>query len=372
MSPRARLQSDHERGSGMIAVFVLVLICGALAAGVLLPSMARHREAQAHLQSIRAFHLAESGVDWAISRLRQSGGVVPGGGPETMNPQGQGSFTVTYTAGNANGVDDDGDAFIDEGDEADYVTVRSVGTSGGESRGVETLLRAAVVTPTYQSSVLINVDVPVFDSNSNALIVDGREHDVDGVVDATAPMLPGVASPAPAADLEAQINRPENFLGAGGTPSVAQVPGMDLDALVAQTTAAATMVVEPGTHSNVSWGTATPTGIEIVYCHGDLHLTGDGEGAGYLIVDGDLVITGGFTWRGVVLVRGAARMSGGGSGKRIIGALVVGEEIEAIESSTTVSLQGTVDLLYSTPAVTLANRRIAVMSVLGWYEVPVP
>ncbi len=356
----------------MIAVAILVLICGALAAGVLLPSMARHREAQAHLQSVRAFHLSESGIDWALSQLRQSGGIIPAGGTETMSPQGQGSFTITYTAGNANGINDDGDAFTDEADEADYVTVRSVGTSGGQTRAIETLLRASVVTPTYQASVLINVDAPVFDSNSNALIVDGREHDVNGVVDLTAPMLPAIASAAPAADLVAQINRPLNFIGAGGTPSVAQVAPMDLDALVAQTTSAATIVVAHGTHSNVSWGTPTTAGVEIVYCDGDLHLSGNGSGAGYLVVDGDLVITGGFTWTGVVLVRGAARMSGGGSTKRIIGAMVVGEEVEAVESTTNVTLQGTVDMLYSTTATDLANARIAVMSVLGWYEVPAP
>lgn len=374
-----RDRTNSEQGSGMIAVIVLVVICAGMAGAVLLPSMARHREAQAHLQRQRALYLAEAGVDWAIATLRDSGGVIPGGTSITQNPQGQGSFTLTYNAGTSNGTDDDGDGITDEADESSWVTLLSVGTSGNESRAIEVLARAAVVTPEFTTSVLINVDAPIFESNSNALYVDGREHDIDGNVDTTTPAKPAMGSPAPAADLESQINRPGQFVGLGGSPSVAQLPAIDLHALVEQTKSAATRIVQPGTHSSVAWGTPTAAGTQIVYCDGDLHLSGNGGGAGYLVVDGDLIISGGFVWQGVVLVRGTSRMTGGGSGKRIIGAMVVGEEIETVggegirgPSSTVVQLRGTVDMLFSNAAITAANRRISVMSIMSWSEVPTP
>ncbi len=376
LDPNKYSKHRDERGSGMIAVFVLVITCVAIAASVLLPAMSRHREAQAHLQGQRAFYLAEAGVDWAISELRSTNGVIPGNTTETQSPQGQGSFTLTYTSGDANGIDDDGDNVTDESDEDEYTTLLSVGTSGDESRAVSVLMRTAITAPEFTSSILINVDAPVFESNSNSIYVDGREHDIDGVLDPTGVVRPAIGSPAPVQDLIDQISRPHLFVGSGGTPSAEQLPAIDLQALVEQTKAAATMVVQSGTHSGVDWGTATMAGVELVYCDGDLHLSGNGSGAGYLVVDGDLIISGGFTWHGVVLVRGKSRMTGGGSGKRIIGAMVVGEEIEAVggggATTQTVQLRGTVDLLFSSEAIRIASARVSIVSIQGWYEVPVP
>ena len=380
MTHPAMVCRRSERGSGTIALIVLVIICAAVSAAVLLPSLARQRAAEAHLSSSRAFLAAESGIDWAMVTLRKSGGIIPAAGSESQSLPGGGTFTVTYAAGTANGADDDGDTFVDEADESSYVELTSVGRSSTEARAIRLLVRAAVQAPQIESSLLINVDSPILVCNSRALLVDGREHFLDGSLNPSLPARPAVASPAPVDVLVSQICRPESFVGQGGSPSVGTHRPLDLNALVEDSKAAATRIAAPGTHSGITWGEPVTGGYEIVYCRGDLHLSGNGVGAGYLVVDGDLVISGSFTWHGVILVRGVARMSGGGHTKRVIGALVAGEEVETVsdgtsrddETSTTVTLRGTVDLLYSSEAIERASERVRTMSIECWFEVPVP
>ena len=90
------------------------------------------------------------------------------------------------------------------------------------------------------------------------------------------------------------------------------------------------------------------------------------------VVDGDLRISGNFSWVGIVIVRGRATMVGGGSEKRVIGTLVVGEEVNSEFSSTSVSVSGTVDLLYSSDAIALASNALRIPIVAAWREVANP
>jgi hypothetical protein len=91
-----------------------------------------------------------------------------------------------------------------------------------------------------------------------------------------------------------------------------------------------------------------------------------------LVIDGDLMISGSFEWVGIVIVRGRVNMVGGGGLKRIIGALVVGEEATATTSTTSVDITGTVDLYYSSSAITLAAESFAIMALMSWREVANP
>jgi len=371
-----RHRGRTERGSAILGLLVIVVICGALAMAVLVPAIGQQREARAMIERERAFQLAEAGIDWGIAEIRKSNGAVPATPTVTDTPGNgtSGQFTLTYTAGDTNGRDDDGDAVVDNADEADIVQLVATGSANGFQRTIRVMLRKSVVTPTIETAVQFNVENPILDLNGNAFLISGYEHLLDGTEDLTRPAHAAISAPAVAADLADQIpaNRADQVIGLGGTPSVAHVDAIDLDTLIEQAKAAATHNLAPGTHSALSLGTPTPGGVVVAVCEGDLHLTGQSEGYGVLVVDGDLHASGQLLWTGIVIIRGRCDMTGGGSGKRLVGSLIVGEEVLGVADSATVNLNGTIDIHYSSDAVALAQQRLAMMTVLSWEETANP
>ena len=364
----------RQRGTALPALLISLSICGALSAGVLMTNTARTREATSDLAEERSLHLAEAGADWGVAQIRIRNGVVP-----TVTTIGSaakaGTFTVTYLQGNTNGRDDDGNGVVDNAEEADYAVVRSTGNAQRMRRTIEVLMRRAIILPTFTAAVQLNVEAPVLDLSGNAFVIDGRDHDIAGVLSGTGTPRYGISAPVTdASELSSQIDSKnvDQILGTGANPSVGAVPAIDLNTLVEQASAAAGTILAPGTHSNLTLGTPTAGGTVVAYCHGDLTLSGGVSGAGVLVVDGDLRIGGAFVWTGIVVVRGRATMVGGGGLKRIIGAFVVGEEATATTSTTSVDITGTVDLYFSSAAITLASNSFAIMALMSWREVANP
>lgn len=369
-----------ERGGAIVAVLVIVVVCVAIAGSAILTNVARRNEAAADLHRERAFSLAEAGLDWGISKVRAGGSTLPST-PSTGSVANVGSWRVTYTSGAANGRDDDGDGTVDESGESTYTTLTATGRSGPYQRSLEVLLFRPLAAMSFDAATQFNVDAPILSVSGNAFRINGYEHLIDGTQDNTRSARYGVASPALASVIINQIpsNRRNNVTGLGSNPSVGQISAIDLDAIADQAARAAGVVLTPGTHTNGNWGTPTVGGTAIVYCDGDLHMSGGSGGAGILVVDGDLRISGGLEWVGVIIVRGRATMVGGGGGKRVIGALIVGEEVETDTSGTTtedstqtVSITGTVDLFYSSDAIGLAANALSVPLVAAWREVGTP
>jgi hypothetical protein len=294
---------------------------------------------------------------------------------ETRTIASVGSFTIRYAQGDVNGVDDNGDGTTDEAAENVYASVLSTGTSGRISRTVQVVLRKAVITPTFDASLQINVTSPIIDLNGNAFIIDGRNHALDGSLDTTSGVVKyGIASPAAAGVLEAQVpsKNVDQILGLGSNPSLGVVAPIELNGLVDQIAASASVILPEGNASNIVLGSPEPGNTVSAYCPGSLKLTGNGTGAGMLAVDGDLEISGGFVWVGIIVVRGQVTLVGGGGGKHIIGALAVGQDVTASTSSTEVDVTGTVDINYSSDAITLAADSFAVMTLQSWREVANP
>ena len=364
-----RRAGRSEEGSALLTLMVVVLVCGGLAAGVLIPAIAESRAADASMARARAFQVAESGIDWGIAVVRRSGGAIPLAA-HSQSVAGLGDFTITYVSGTANSVDDDSDGTTDEADESDYVQIRSTGTSGGQTRSVEVVLRRSVQVPQIDAAVQFNVATPILDLKGNSFLISGADHEIDGTEDPLGTMKPGIASPADVADLLAQIPlaQQDQVQGAGGTPSLDQVDAIDLASLVDQAKSAASIHLAGGTYSGITLGEPTEAGVVVVYADEDIHISGSTTGAGILIVDGDLKISGSFEWSGIVIVRGRVAMTGGGGTKRVIGGMVIGEEITSSVSESEVTVTGTVDLLYSNDAVQLSAQSLAVMSVLSWRE----
>lgn len=364
------LRRRRSAGAALAAVIVIVLVCGAIAASAAYSLVGARRETDTRLARERAFQAAEAGLDWALVRMRIGHGNIPTTPDEALAIDASATVAIAYRTGRTNGNDDDGDGSVDESDEADYSVVSSTGTSNGVSRTVQFLLRKAVVIPFFPASTHIADSTPVLDLNGNAFRISGEDHFINGTVDAARPAKFGLSSPANPAVLTAQVplSRQGNITGSAGPPSIGQSSAIDLDALVDQARNAASVMLPTGTFTHGSWGTPTPSGVEIVYCPGDLHLSGGSSGAGVLVVDGDLTITGGIQWVGIILVRGGVRFAGGGGSTRLIGAMACADEV----SNDVLTVSGTVDLFYSSDAVLLASNALAVPVVCSWRETGAP
>ena len=365
---------SKQRGTAIPALLVSLTICASLSAGVLMTNTARTREATADLSEERALHLAEAGADWGVAQIRIRNGVVP-----TFTTVGSaakaGTFTVTYVQGNANGRDDDGNGVVDNAEESDYAAVRSTGAAQRVRRTVEVLMRRAVIVPTFTAAVQLNVEAPVLDLSGNAFQIDGREHNLDGTLNPMGTEKYGISAPvSDPSVITSQVpsKNADQVVGTGAEPSAGAVPAIDLNTLVEQAKAAASIIIAPGTHDTLSLGSPVAGGTVVAYANGDVHFSGSVGGAGILVIDGDLRISGSFEWVGIVIVRGRATMVGGGGLKRIIGALVVGEEATATTSTTAVDITGTVDLYFSSAAIQLAADSFAIMALMSWREVANP
>lgn len=368
------IRNRGQQGSIIVPVLVVIVICGGLAGAVITTNFAANQEARSLLANERSFQLAEAGADWTIAEVRRLGGKLPAEPVQTVAAHSTGDFVIRVVRGNTNGIDDDADGTVDNDEEESLVRILSTGRADGARRTLEVVLREAVEVPTFSGSIGLNVDAPLLDLKGNAFILDGREHFISGILDPDRPGIAGITSPAPEQDLIDQID-PKNYdqiLGKDLEPSVEQADAIDLNRLVEQAKNTAEYILAPGTHSGLNLGTPTKEGVTVAYCNGDLHLSGGTGGAGLLSVDGDLTISGSFEWVGIVFVRGRVRMVGGGGEKRVIGAMVAGEEVMSSVSTTEVTVTGTVDILYSTDAINLAIQRLSVLSLVSWQEVGNP
>jgi hypothetical protein len=131
------------------------------------------------------------------------------------------------------------------------------------------------------------------------------------------------------------LGKPQNYTGAGGTPSVenvyaslggADVTPANLDGFVQNMQSYVTSPILTG---NVSSLPATTTS-SVTFVNGNLSLSGNPTGNGVLIVTGDLTFSGNFTWNGIVLVIGQGQVihNGGGNGN-FNGAIYVAQTKDA-------------------------------------------
>lgn len=183
--------------------------------------------------------------------------------------------------------------------------------------------------------------------NGNSFAIDGTDTLAGGGPAPTSPATDkhGLSTDAGGgAALLALIgnNQEDNIDGLGGPPSIGEeVSPIDIDALVSQYFSAPNQEVTTGTHSNVTWGDWSADDLQITYCPGDLRLSGQGTGAGVLIVQGDLDVSGQFEFTGLVIVTGEASFTGGGQGTHVWGTVL---------AKTGLRVQGSSELVYCSEA----------------------
>lgn len=120
----------------------------------------------------------------------------------------------------------------------------------------------------------------------------------------------------------AALGKPNNYTGAGGTPSVenvyaslggADVTPANLNGFVQSLQAYATSPILTGTVTTLP----ATTSSSVTYVDGNVNMSGNFTGYGVLVITGDLTFSGNFTWNGIVLVvgQGVVIHNGGGNGQ---------------------------------------------------------
>jgi hypothetical protein len=170
---------------------------------------------------------------------------------------------------------------------------------------------------------------PAFISpNSNNFTINGN--DAAGTLSGepagcsgTSPSKPaiGVWDSTSQSSVIAALGKPNNYTGAGGTPSIenvyaslggADVTPANLNGFVQSLQAYATSPILTGTVTSLP----ATTSSSVTYVDGNVNMSGNFTGYGVLVVTGDLTFSGNFTWNGIVLVvgQGVVIHNGGGNG----------------------------------------------------------
>jgi hypothetical protein len=235
-----------------------------------------------------------------------------------------------------------------------------VTANGGQGSADRTIEIEAVKRPFEILNTAAYSEDDDFTFNGTQFLISGGDWDpVTETVIVGNPEVPGLMTTGDPDNITGALSgaQENNVEGTGAEPSV-QASGidLDLDALRDSFVASAEYVVPTGTYDDVSWGDYD--NYTVVHGTGDLHLSGTGIGGGVLLVDGNLAISGEFTWYGLVLVMGDLTLTGGGDGVHIYGATLAEGDLK---------ISGNADLLYSS----LTLSRLAALSpytVFNWRE----
>jgi hypothetical protein len=134
------------------------------------------------------------------------------------------------------------------------------------------------------------------------------------------------------------LGKPQNYIGAGGTPSIedvyTQIGGASLTPSALSGNGGFIPTLEqyatsPVLTGNVTSLPATTVG-SVTAVNGNLTLSGNPNGSGILIVTGTLTFSGNFTWNGLVLIVGQGQVvhNGGGNGL-ITGAMYISQTMDS-------------------------------------------
>lgn len=234
---------------------------------------------------------------------------------------------------------------------------------------VEHFVRKKVVKIPKVAAVFVDPEL-LLDLKGNAFTVNGNDTNPDGTSGAEAPRhgLATATGDPPGdnkADLLAQIpsTQYDKLMGAGGEPSVGEVEPVDVQGVFSDLKGAMTHEVPPGTYDEDSFGNLADD-IRVTYVPGNLHLTGENEGAGALLVEGSLIMSGSFTFNGIVIALGDVSMTGGGSTIHVWGSLMVGQSINAIDSSE-IKVTGQADVVYSSAVLDKVQQFLADRAAYG-------
>jgi hypothetical protein len=386
-----RNKTRRQRGSALVPAILFAVTVMAFAMSVVVSGIAVNHQRRSLVAAQRAQDAAESGIHHLLGALagpgrteilteRRLDGVMDGDEDSTAARR----YEITIAPAGADGSDNDLDGLADEEDEKDMYEATSTGYADRLAKTVRVTLLARYRSPSMPAAAYIadpNADLMFA---GNAFLISGEDRDLKGVE--TGELVPGIGVPGDPTGLKSQLggSQDDNVVGVGGDKSVYQVDEIDFNQLIEDAVRSANVRLDESGDGAIkppsepgAWGTLdTPA---ILFGSGNIKISGGGGGAGIIVVDGDLTISGSFEWQGLIIARGQIAFAGGGGGKRVMGGVVVEKDVlsgTADKSggfgSGDLSVNGTVDVLFSKATLAAVSRAFATYTILNWREGPNP
>jgi hypothetical protein len=365
---KGRFARRSKRGSALIIAigFILPLL---IAGGALLVQVTHERVATEQAIVIeRARDAAASGGQDALAKLSDD----PNYEGEYDLKLGGAFADVEVVSWADDDVDNDASGKIDDDDERLFVGITSIGTmnvsANADEKELGTATRkgrsiAEAIVKKVELNLAVNqavyIDDPLagFKFSGSQFLISGNDTNIDGSVGPMGP-ISGIGTPGNPANIISQLSKTQKdcVVGSGGPPSVGAVADVDLPTMFdgLASLASVTWSAKESSYSG-DIGDLPNKKPVIAHAQGDLHLNGDTKGCGILCVEGNLVVNGSFDFVGLLFVKGAVTFNGGGGNKDLRGALLTLGEV----TGTDVSINGTVQLRYSSEAITLINQTLA-------------
>lgn len=382
-----RSAPSADSGNAMVAALLVLMVMTSLGVAYVAVTKSEKQIAGNAMTASQAMYAAEAGIAEGLHRMAFPAESLNYIGPPGLPYAGWGRYIVLANGASlldpnraalaSDGLNNDGDLFVDESGEAypevltkqtlnasallyPYVRVEyklqgtqlvrfgdhddnpatppaenlengapvlRITASGRRGNAAKTLEAEAVRFPLISAKGPLWIGGPM-GFNGNAFLIDGRDHYAAAPNDT----IPG-AAPAPAvltegavSDASLSTNQQDNVLGEGGENSVQHSNyTYDFNQIWTQLNGMADYKVT----GPVTFGSSTPSygsysNPKVTVVNGNLSINGTWTGGGILMVNGNLAMGGGCQFKGIVVATGDLTMTGGGPADvaRIIGAVI--------------------------------------------------
>jgi len=415
--PEAGIASDlggRERGNAMVVALLVLMVMTSVGVAYVAVTKSEKQIAGNSMTATQAMYAAEAGIAEGLHRMAFPAESTNYIGPAGLPTAGWGKYIVLASGASlldtdgaalaTDGLDNDGDTFVDESGErypevltkqaispdalrypfvrVEYKTqgtkllrygdadddpttppaenlnkgapVLRITASGRRGNAAKTLEAEAVRFPLVDVASAVWAGGPT-KFNGNAFLIDGHDHAATAPHDtvAGAPPVPAIMTAGPASDMDLSTNQLDNVTGEGGDGSVQQSTfTYDFVQLWNQLS---TMVDFKDT-GPLTYGSSTPphgtlADPKVTLVDGGLTVNGTWTGAGILMVNGNLAMGGGCVFRGIVIATGDVKLTGGGPADvaRIVGGIIYQGSL--VDGSST---SGSGRVFYSSEAVNSA------------------
>lgn len=427
--PGERIPSGERRQSGNAMVVALLVLMVMTSVGVAYVAVTKSEKQIAgnSMTAAQAMYAAEAGIAEGLHRMAFPAESTNYIGPAGLATAGWGKYIVLASGASmldtdgaalaSDGLDNDGDSFVDESGErypevltkqtisadalrypfvrVEYKTqgaqllrfgdadddpttppvenlvkgaaVLRITASGRRGNAAKTLEAEAVRFPLVSVASTIWAGGPM-GFNGNAFLIDGHDHTATAPYDTLtgAVPVPAIMTSGPASEAQLSTNQMDNVTGEGGDGSVQQSTfTYDFVQLWSQLSGMADYKdTGPLTYGSSTPSHGTLTSPKVTVVDGNLTVNGTWQGAGIMMVNGSLAMGGGCTFKGIVIATGDVKLTGGGPADqaRIVGGVIYQGSL--VDASTT---GGSGRIYYSSEAVNAAltlNR----YSLAWWRE----
>lgn len=421
--PRAG-RAYGESGNALVAALLILMVLTAAGVAFVAVTKSEKQISGNAVMATEAFYNAEAGISEGLYRMSfkkdslsyigPNGPETPGWGRYIVRASGASSLDPDGLTLQTDGLDNDGDAVVDESGERypeilskqegggmryPYVRVEYK-TQGGQLVRYGDADQNAITPPrenfTYGAPMLritasgrrglstkvleaeavrfplMNVESAMWTGspltlNGQAFIIDGHDHTLASPYDTIPGAKPvkGVLTKGPKTDVSFGPNQEDNVTGEGGSGSVEQSAfDYDFDGLWSSLSVTA----QYSFTGDQTWSSSTPkygTVAEpaITVCKGNLGIKGTWTGSGILMVDGNLSMQGGSVFQGIVICTGNLDLAGGGPADvaHVIGSVIAKGTISS--SNTT---GGSARVYYSSQAIN--NALTLNRYTLAWWR----